>query len=84
MPRLGLGSSYPAEKQPHPPPAARSFMDALLRMKMGIIRSPRKDRGFTIVSNAVAQDARLSMRALGVLVRRAIRNGTLAPGWTSV
>ncbi len=36
---------------------------------MSIIRSPRKDRGFTIVSNAVAQDARLSMRALGLLVR---------------
>jgi len=36
---------------------------------MSIIRSPRPDRGFTIVSNAVAQDERLSMRALGLLVR---------------
>lgn len=36
---------------------------------MSIIRSPRPERGFTIVSNAVAQDQRLSMRALGLLVR---------------
>jgi hypothetical protein len=36
---------------------------------MSIIRSPRKDRGFIIVSNDVAQDPRLSMRALGLLVR---------------
>ena len=36
---------------------------------MSIIRSPRKDRGFTIVSNDTAQDGRLSMRALGLLVR---------------
>jgi hypothetical protein len=36
---------------------------------MSIIRSPRKDRGFTIISNTVAQDDRLSMRALGLLVR---------------
>lgn len=36
---------------------------------MSIIRSPRPERGFTIVSNAVAQDERLSMRALGLLVR---------------
>lgn len=36
---------------------------------MSIIRSPRPERGFTIVSNDVAQDARLSMRALGLLVR---------------
>lgn len=36
---------------------------------MSIIRSPRKDRGFTVISNSVAQDSRLSMRALGLLVR---------------
>ena len=36
---------------------------------MSIIRSPRMDRGFTIISNDVAQDDRLSMRALGLLVR---------------
>lgn len=36
---------------------------------MSIIRSPRKDRNFTIISNAVCLDQRLSMKALGVLVR---------------
>jgi len=36
---------------------------------MSIIRSPRKERGFTIISNAVAQDSRLSIKALGLLVR---------------
>jgi len=36
---------------------------------MSIIRSPRRDRNFTIISNAVCLDQRLSMRALGVLVR---------------
>ncbi len=36
---------------------------------MSIIRSPRKDRNFTIISNSVCLDQRLSMRALGALVR---------------
>lgn len=34
-----------------------------------IVRAPRKQRDFTILSNAVCQDRRLSPRALGVLVR---------------
>ena len=34
-----------------------------------IVRAPRKQRDFTILSNAVCQDSRLSPRALGVLVR---------------
>lgn len=36
---------------------------------MTIIRSPRKQRDFTIISNSVCMDQRLTMRALGVLVR---------------
>lgn len=36
---------------------------------MTIIRSPRKQRDFTIISNSVCLDQRLTMRALGVLVR---------------
>lgn len=36
---------------------------------MTIVRSPRIQRDFTIVSNAVCLDPRLSMRALGLLVR---------------
>lgn len=36
---------------------------------MTIIRSPRVQRDFTIISNSVCLDARLSMRALGLLVR---------------
>lgn len=36
---------------------------------MSIIRSARKERDFSIVSNSVLQDSRLSMRALGLLVR---------------
>jgi hypothetical protein len=36
---------------------------------MTIIRSPRKERNFTILSNEVCLDSRLSMRALGLLVR---------------
>lgn len=36
---------------------------------MSIIRSPRIQRDFTIVSNSVCNDSRLSMRALGLLVR---------------
>ena len=34
-----------------------------------IIRSPRKERDFTILSNSVCLDSRLSMRGLGLLVR---------------
>jgi hypothetical protein len=37
-------------------------------MSVSIIRAPRPERDFTIVSNAVAQDARLSYRARGVLL----------------
>lgn len=36
---------------------------------MTITRSPRKQRDFTIISNSVCLDQRLTMRALGVLVR---------------
>lgn len=36
---------------------------------MTIIRSPREHRDFTIISNSVCLDPRLSMRALGLLVR---------------
>lgn len=36
---------------------------------MTIIRSPRKERNFTVLSNTVCLDYRLSMRALGMLVR---------------
>lgn len=36
---------------------------------MTIIRSPRVQRDFTIVSNSVCLDPRLSMRALGLLLR---------------
>jgi hypothetical protein len=36
---------------------------------MTIIRSPRIQRDFTILSNSVCLDSRLTMRALGVLVR---------------
>lgn len=36
---------------------------------MTIIRSPRVQRDFTIISNSVCLDPRLSMRALGLLVR---------------
>lgn len=36
---------------------------------MTIIRSPRIQRDFTIISNSVCLDDRLSMRALGLLVR---------------
>lgn len=36
---------------------------------MTIIRSPRIQRDFTILSNSVCLDGRLTMRALGVLVR---------------
>lgn len=36
---------------------------------MTIIRSPRVQRDFTIVSNSICLDPRLSMRALGLLVR---------------
>ena len=36
---------------------------------MTIIRSPRVQRDFTIISNSVCLDDRLSMRALGLLVR---------------
>lgn len=36
---------------------------------MTIIRSARKERDFAILSNSVLQDMRLSMRALGLLVR---------------
>ena len=36
---------------------------------MTIIRSPRVQRDFTIISNSVCLDTRLSMRALGLLVR---------------
>ncbi len=36
---------------------------------MTIIRSPRVQRDFTIISNSVCMDTRLSMRALGLLVR---------------
>lgn len=36
---------------------------------MTIIRSPRAQRDFTIISNSVCLDARLSMRAIGLLVR---------------
>ena len=36
---------------------------------MTIIRSPRVQRDFTIISNSVCLDSRLSMRALGLLVR---------------
>ena len=36
---------------------------------MTIIRSPREHRDFTIISNHVCLDPRLSMRALGLLVR---------------
>jgi len=36
---------------------------------MSIIRTPRKATNFTILSNCVIQDNRLSMKALGMLVR---------------
>jgi hypothetical protein len=36
---------------------------------MSIIRSARKERDFAILANSVLQDSRLSMRALGLLVR---------------
>ncbi len=36
---------------------------------MSIIRSPRKEANFTIIANSVCLDNRLSMRALGLLVR---------------
>lgn len=36
---------------------------------MSIIRSARKERDFAILSNALLQDSRLSMRGLGLLVR---------------
>lgn len=36
---------------------------------MTIVRSPRKDRNFTVLSNEVCRDSRLSMRGLGLLVR---------------
>ena len=36
---------------------------------MAIVRTPRKSGNFTILSNAVLLDQRLSMRALGLLVR---------------
>lgn len=36
---------------------------------MSIIRSPRQAQNFTIVSNSVCLDSRLSMRALGLLIR---------------
>lgn len=36
---------------------------------MTIIRSPRKERNFTVLSNDVCLDYRLSMKALGLLVR---------------
>lgn len=36
---------------------------------MTIVRSPRLQRDFTVISNAVCLDSRLSMRALGLLVR---------------
>ena len=36
---------------------------------MTIIRTPRKERNFTILSNEVCRDTRLSMKALGLLVR---------------
>lgn len=36
---------------------------------MSIIRSARKEQNFSILSNKVLQDPRLSMRALGLLVR---------------
>lgn len=36
---------------------------------MTIVRAPRMQRDFTILSNSVCLDARLSMRALGLLVR---------------
>ena len=36
---------------------------------MSIIRSPRKASNFTIIANSVCCDPRLSMRALGLLVR---------------
>lgn len=36
---------------------------------MSIIRSARKERDFAVISNHVLQDASLSMRALGLLVR---------------
>lgn len=36
---------------------------------MTIIRAPRKERNFTILSNEVCRDTRLSMKALGLLVR---------------
>ncbi len=36
---------------------------------MTIVRAPRLERNFTIISNSVCLDPRLSMRALGMLVR---------------
>lgn len=36
---------------------------------MTIVRSPRTQREFTIISNSVCMDPRLSMRSLGLLVR---------------
>ena len=36
---------------------------------MTIIRAPRKERNFTILSNEVCRDTRLSMKALGLLIR---------------
>jgi hypothetical protein len=36
---------------------------------MTIIRSPRRERDFTVLSNSVCLDYRLSMKALGLLVR---------------
>ena len=36
---------------------------------MTIIRTPRKERNFTVLSNSVCLDYRLSMKALGMLVR---------------
>lgn len=36
---------------------------------MAIVRSPRKHGAFTVLSNSILIDSRLSMRALGLLVR---------------
>ncbi len=46
---------------------------------MTIIRSPRNQRDFTIISNSVCLDRRLSMRALGLLVRLLCR----PDGWST-
>jgi hypothetical protein len=40
-----------------------------LRIDMAIVRSPRDSANFTVLSNSVLLDKRLSMRALGMLVR---------------